>query len=324
MRGVALRIKGVVFWLSALAGVLMFLLRGKKPKAGLAILCYHRIAEDLPTGSPFDPYNVSPKQFARQLDDLQSLPSVKVVSLGEVADWVRTGRTPQGSHLLITFDDGYQNTLAAAYQLRARGLRGVFFLSTGYIDRPTFECNLYDQWCQQLPESNPHWYRPLSWDDCRTMIGLGMDLQPHGHWHRLVGQLDRKDMEEEILLSKQAIENALRCEVKAYAYVGGSAYLNHYNARVEEFLSQTGFCFALSTDAGTNPPDWIQSNAYHLRRIPVHEHDEGLFFKAKIAGYCGPLPALKSIVHRLLARLRLAGTEASTNGDTNGQRPREH
>ncbi len=312
MRWVALRIKAGVFWLSALAGVAMFLLRGKRPKPGLAILCYHRIAENLPAGSPYDPYNVSPKQFARQLEALQSLSRVKVVSAAEVADWVRTGNTPKGSYLLITFDDGYQNTLEAANQLQSRGMRGVFFLSTGYIDRPTFECNLYDLWCQKLPGSNPIWYRPLTWEDCRTMIGLGMDLQPHGHWHRLVGQLGKEDMEEEILLSKRAIEDALRCEVKAYAYAGGSSYLNHYNARVEEFLSQTGFCFALSTDAGTNPPDWIKPNAFHLRRLPVHEHDEGLFFQAKIAGYSGPLPALKSVVHRL--RTRWGSTSPPTAG----------
>jgi peptidoglycan/xylan/chitin deacetylase (PgdA/CDA1 family) len=312
MRGLGLRIKEGVFWLSALVGVVMFLLRGKRPKPGLAILCYHRIAENLPAGSPHDPYNVSPRQFARQLDALQSLARVKVVSVAEVAAWVKTGSTPPGSFLLITFDDGYQNTLAAAQQLQSRGLRGVFFLSTGYIDRPIFECNFYDQWCQRLPGSNPLWYRPLTWDDCRALRGLGMDLQPHGHWHRLVGQLAQDDMEEEILLSKRAIEDALKCEVKAYAYAGGSSAMNHYNARVEEFLSRTGFCFALSTDAGTNPPGWIKSNAYHLRRLPVHEHDEGLFFQAKIAGYSGLLPALKSVVHRL--RIRLGSPSPPTAG----------
>jgi hypothetical protein len=126
-----------------------------------------------------------------------------------------------------------------------------------------------------------------------------MDVQPHGHWHRLVGQLAQADMEEEISLSRKAIEDSLRCDVKAYAYAGGSSYLNHFNARVEEFLERTGFCFALSTDAGTNPPGGIKLNAFHLRRLPVHDHDEGLFFQAKIAGYSGPLPALKSVVHRL-------------------------
>jgi peptidoglycan/xylan/chitin deacetylase (PgdA/CDA1 family) len=324
MRWIGLRIKGVVFWLSAVMGVAMFLLRGKRPKPGLAILCYHRIAENLPAGSPYDPYNVSPKQFARQLDALQSLPRVKGVSVADVAEWVKTGNTPEGSFLLITFDDGYQNTLAAAKQLQSRGMRGVFFLSTGYIDQPTFECNPYDQWCKELPGSNPLWYRPLTWEDCRTMRALGMDLQPHGHWHRLVGQLEQKDMEEEILLSKRAIEDALKCEAKAYAYAGGSSYLNHYNARVEEFLSQTGFCFALSTDAGTNPPDGIKSNAFHLRRLPVHEHDEGLFFQAKIAGYSGPLPALKSVVHRLRTRSGSAGNETSTKMGTNGRRSKAH
>ena len=324
MRGLGLRIKAGVFWLSALVGVVMFLLRGKRPKPGLAILCYHRIAENLPAGSPYDPYNVSPKQFARQLDALQSLASVKVASVAEVAEWVKSGSTPEGSYVLITFDDGYQNILAAAQQLQSRSLRGACFLSTGYIDRPTFECNLFDQWCQQLSGSNPHWYRPLTWDDCRDMVGLGMDLQPHGHRHRLVGQLGQEDMAEEILLSKRTIEDHLRCEVKAYAYVGGSSYLNHYNARVEEFLSQAGFCFALSTDAGTNPPEWIKLNAFHLRRLPVHEHDEGLFFQAKIAGYSGPLPALKSVVHRLRTRWRPVGTETLSKGETSGQKAKAH
>jgi len=302
MGWMALGIKEVFLRLSALAGVIMFLLRGKRPKPGLAILCYHRMAENLPAGSPYDPFNVTPEQFARQLDALQSLPGVKVVSMAEVADWIRTGNTPKGSYLLITFDDGYQNTLQAAHQLQARGMRGIFFLTTGYIGLPIFETNLFDAWCRELPGSDPRWYRPLTWQDCQTMMRLGMDLQPHGHWHRLVGRLRKEEMEEEILQSKRAIEDALRCGVRAYAYAGGSSYLNHYNSQVEEFLSRTGFCFALSTDAGTNPPAWIKANAFHLRRLPVHAQDGGLFFQAKIAGYSGPLPAVKALVHRLRMR----------------------
>jgi len=318
MRWVVLRIKGGIFWLSALTGVVMFLLKGRKPKPGLAILCYHRMAENLPSGSPFDPYNVTPKQFSRQLDALQAMPRIKVVSVGEVAEWIKAGNHPAGSYLMFTFDDGYQNTLAAASQLHARSLPGVFFLTTGYLDRPTFECNLYDQWCQQLPGSDPRWYRPLTGEDCRTMLALGMDLQPHGHWHRLVGRLERADMEEEVLVSKAAIEGILECEAVAYAYAGGSSYLNHFNPMVESFLSQVGFCFALSTDAGTNRLNELKANAYHLRRIPVHEHDEGLFFQAKIAGYSGPLPAVKAVAHRL--RARFASLLSMTSRNAVGER----
>jgi peptidoglycan/xylan/chitin deacetylase (PgdA/CDA1 family) len=302
MPWVGRRIKDGVFWLSALAGVVMFLLRGRKPKPGLAILCYHRMAENLPTGAPFDPYNVTPKRFSRQLDALQSMPGIKVVSVAEVAGWTGMGKAPEGSYLLVTFDDGYQNTLAAAHQLHARAMKGVFFLTTGYLGRPVFECNLYDQWCRQLPSADPRWYRPLTWEDCQTLLALGMDLQPHGHWHRLLGRLERADMKEEIVASMALTEGVLGCKSIAYAYVGGSSYLNHFNPRVEGFLSQIGFQFALSTDAGSNRLSELQANAYHLRRIPIHEHDRGLFFQAKVAGYCGPLPAMKAVAHRLRAR----------------------
>jgi len=320
MRWVALRIKRGVFRLSALAGVVMFLLRGRKPKPGLAILCYHRMAENLPTGAPFDPFNVTPKQFSRQLDALQSMPGIKVVSAGEVAKWTGMAKAPEGSYLLVTFDDGYQNTLAAAHQLHARGMKGVFFLTTGYLGRPVFECNLYDQWCRQLPSADPRWYRPLTWEDCQTLLALGMDLQPHGHWHRLVGRLESGEMKEEIVASMAAIEGVLGCKSIAYAYAGGSSYLNHFNPTVEGLLSQIGFQFALSTDAGSNRLSELKANSYHLRRLPVHEQDEGLFFQAKVAGYCGPLPAIKAVAHRLRARFAslLSATATNARGVTKG------
>ena len=39
--------------------------------------------------------------------------------------------------------------------------------------------------------------------------------------------------------------------------------------------------------------------AYRLLRIPIHEHDRGLLFQAKAAGYCGILPIVKAAAYRM-------------------------
>src|SRR2546422_2883585 len=209
LRPFALWVKRVLFRLVESPGVLLFLLSGKKPKAGLTILCYHRIADGLPRNPLLNSFNVSPAQFERQLAALESLPGISVVSVRQVAEWLETGPIPAGSFLLFTFDDGYKNAIVAAVQLAAKGLNGVFFVVTGYVGEEVLDFNVYDVWCKNLPGSNPIWYRPMDLEDCRRLLALGMEIQPHSHTHRPLGWLKPEEMEQEIQASKVFVEGIL-------------------------------------------------------------------------------------------------------------------
>ena len=301
----ALRVKWMVFWLIDLMAVLEFLLRRRRPKSGLTILCYHRTVGGLPQHPPFDPFNVSPATFCQQLAALRSLPGTTLTTAGEVAEWIERGSVRDGAYLMLTFDDGYQNVLEAATQLHREGWPAVFFVATGYIGQPTFDFCAFDRWCTN--QSDPRWYKPVTLDDCRRLLQLGMEIQPHGHMHRRLGQLPQAEIEDEIRSSKAVVQEALGRKVIAFAYPYGSPYLKDFSRSVEGSLSEAGIQFAVSTEIGRNDVRTLRLKSYQLRRIPVQEYDRGVFFQAKAAGYCALLRFVQAVIHKIKARRAVCG-----------------
>lgn len=293
------RLKSAALWFTGMTAVVEFLAHGKKPKNGLTVLCYHRIAEGIPEDAPCDPFNVSPGAFEKQLAALRSIRGLKIVSAKTVTGLLTDSAVSSGSYLLITFDDGYQNNLDAAKLLHQHNYPAVIFVVTGYIGKPVFDFNTFDVWCRDLPDAKPIWYQPLSMAECQELLKLGIEIQLHGHSHRPLGSLHDDDLSEEIRNSKTTVENLGSGHAIALAYPYGSSRAGHFNQEVEACLKANGIQFALSTDAGINRLPELKSHAYRLRRIPIHEHDQGLLFQAKAAGYCGILPLMKAAAYRM-------------------------
>ena len=99
---------------------------------GVLVLGYHRI------GRPGDGVH-DPRLWSATADDLGEqlrflARHVEVVSGDELPEALRARR---GRHVALTFDDGYRDNYDAAYPvLRSQGLPAVFFLATGFLDRP--------------------------------------------------------------------------------------------------------------------------------------------------------------------------------------------
>ena len=103
------------------------LFAGHRP-SGVAVLCYHRIAEP-----EVDPWGlcVSPQHFDAHLAALRRWGPV--FSLAEVAHALRAGRLPRRA-AVVTFDDGYADNLHAALPLLERhGVPATFFVATGML-----------------------------------------------------------------------------------------------------------------------------------------------------------------------------------------------
>jgi peptidoglycan/xylan/chitin deacetylase (PgdA/CDA1 family) len=97
-----------------------------RPRA--CVLLYHRIATP-----PSDPFGqaVSPERFARQLEAVRS--RYHVMSAGELVGRLRGHDYPDGT-VAVTFDDGYADTLAAAYPVAsACGVPIHVFVTIGPI-----------------------------------------------------------------------------------------------------------------------------------------------------------------------------------------------
>lgn len=77
---------------------------------------------------------IDPARFRRQMRFLAA--ARRVISLSELVDVLKAGRTPPRGTVVITFDDGYLDNLEVAAPILAeRGLPATIFLPTGYISR---------------------------------------------------------------------------------------------------------------------------------------------------------------------------------------------
>ncbi len=107
----------------------------------LTVLNYHRI--DDPRQPGFDSYkpNVSatPAAFQQQMEYLKQ--HFHVISLGQLAGWLKGECELPSRAALITFDDGYQDNFSNAYpMLQSLSLPATIFLCTGCIgaERPLY------------------------------------------------------------------------------------------------------------------------------------------------------------------------------------------
>ena len=115
------------------SGVLAALLRARRKQNAALILCYHGVQE--PLKQPFDvsvSKFVTPQAFERQMRFLKQ--NFPIVPLQHVVHRLDAGKPFERMVVVITFDDGYRNTLDHAYPLMERyQVPASVFLATGYI-----------------------------------------------------------------------------------------------------------------------------------------------------------------------------------------------
>lgn len=111
---------------------------------GALILMYHSVCSEADAGRWIDPANcVAAARFEAQMAFLAR--HRQVLAMGELVDQLEQGRTPPAGTVVITFDDGYRDTLqAAAPVLTRHGLPATVYLATGYVERGE------SQWIDQL------------------------------------------------------------------------------------------------------------------------------------------------------------------------------
>ncbi len=126
------------------------LLRMGRSWNGVLILNYHRIGE--PGDSLFDRnlWSASAEDFDRQIEFLS-----KNFELIGLSDLEHSLSQPLGRFVMVTFDDGYRDNFSIAFPiLKSHGVSATFFISTGFIDRPS------------VP-----WWDELAWMTRTTSIG---------------------------------------------------------------------------------------------------------------------------------------------------------
>src|SRR6266568_4559812 len=130
------------------------------------ILAYHEI---LPEPARYV-YRVSTARFREHLDFL--------ATQRRTTDPSASGHYPQ-----ITFDDGHvSNAVHALPMLDKAGCKATFFVLAGRVG--------------QIVDA-------MSWEQARSVVASGHDVQSHGWSHRLLTQCSPKDLARELVYSKK-------------------------------------------------------------------------------------------------------------------------
>ena len=212
---------------------------------GVAILTYHSLDE---SGSVL---STPPSVFAEQMRILNES-DVKVVPLWGVGDTLK-GTVPSKPLVAITFDDGFMSVYEQGFPVLVRyGLPATIFLVTDY-------CGKMNDW-----PSQPHWVKRqplLGWTEAREMSMAGITFGSHTRTHPDLRTLPPHQIEEELLVSKKSIEDALGRSVDLFAYPYGA------NNEKTRNISQRFFSLCCSTRLGFVRRE---SDPFALERLDMH------------------------------------------------------
>jgi peptidoglycan/xylan/chitin deacetylase (PgdA/CDA1 family) len=142
---------------------------------------------------------------------------------------------PGAATFALTFDDGSEDHAWVGRSLSERGLRGVFFLTSGLIGEPGF----------------------VTWAQARQLVAQGHEVGSHGVDHLPVRSLSRAELVHQVRASKERLEDELQVPVRYFAPPFG------YDAPgLREALRSSGYHASRLTRWGLFRPDggnpWVQ------------------------------------------------------------------
>ncbi len=195
----------------------------------LPILLYH----DLGTGGSV--LEVRPEIFSAQMHRLHEM-GARVISLREGLACLAGRRPLPDRAVAITFDDGFGSVFDVAFPALARfGFPATVFLVPGY-------CGRTNDWPGQ-PPGIPR--RALvTWPQVREMDRRGIEFGAHTISHPRLDLLPPDRVEEEVVGSRAAIEDALGHGIHLFSYPYG-----RYNDTVKRTVGRS-YEGAVSTRLG--------------------------------------------------------------------------
>lgn len=183
------------------------------------ILQYHHVSNDTPAAT-----SISPELFAAHMAYVEEL-GYKVVPLSELVLSLREGKVIDQDAVVITFDDGYTNNMAAIKsEIAPRGWPFTIFVAPLLVD-------------QRIQGY-------MSWDELNELKDLGGELSNHSWEHNhLAAKLPNES--EEAWLARFR-DDLLKAEARIEAMTGEShrilAYpYGEYSPEMFEVLSEEGF-----------------------------------------------------------------------------------
>lgn len=182
------------------------------------------------------------------LSDLEAL-LVRLRRLGyqtatsrEFREWQQGQISLPERTVVLTFDDGHRSHIEQVAPLLVRyRFTGTFFVTAGQVGRAGY----------------------MNWEELRRLVFLGMEIGSHGLTHRPLTDLSRVQLQDELVNSKQILEEKLGVPIRSLAAPGG-----FWSRAVAQAVAQARYEAAWVSTIGTNGSE---THPLALRRIVVHQ-----------------------------------------------------
>ncbi|TGD95678.1 polysaccharide deacetylase family protein [Methylobacterium nonmethylotrophicum] len=202
---------------------------------GLYTLCYHRVPEGHRAG------------FAAQIAALRR--HGRFVGADEAVTLLKAGEAGTARHFLVTFDDGYADTVEVALPvLREAGVPAILFLVSDWLDAP--------------PQSPPGPYADRAM--VKDWLAAGMEVGSHGVSHARIAMLGDAAARREIASSRTALEAATGRPVRHFACPWGVAGRDYRPERDPALALASGYASFFTTRRG------VATGTQDLAALPRH------------------------------------------------------
>jgi len=189
------------------------------------VLCYHGIENRTPATDP-TLLTLPPDQFRAQIELLLG-GGFRFVTVDQLVSQ-RNGRSPQPGLVALSFDDGMENNYSVLLPILAEyGIPATVYVATGLVG-----------------QRNPFLAgtRMMTHEELRTLVAHGVELGAHTVTHPFLSRLDLATCVEEMVNSRDDLEQITGRPVKTFAYPysadGGYAV---------EAAAQVGFAAAVTS-----------------------------------------------------------------------------
>lgn len=176
-------------------------------------LMYHGIiasADDVPLGreTGAELYDVACERFQEQMGFLRSH-IFPVLTAEDTA--IPSGKTK----IILTFDDGEMNNFKNALPvLRTLGFPAYFFVTANRVGKKGY----------------------MGWEELKELRDCDMFIGSHGLSHRILTELKDRDIQDELIGSKQILEQHLKINIDYLSVPRG-----FYDERVIRFAKEAGY-----------------------------------------------------------------------------------
>jgi peptidoglycan/xylan/chitin deacetylase (PgdA/CDA1 family) len=212
--------------------------RAPAAAAAIPILLYHSVS-DVPQPG-LDRWTVSPSRFrehVRAIADSGRVP----LTVSDLACGLRGTATLPKHSVVVTFDDGYLDTLAAVECLLEASIPATVYLTGEYLGRPGM----------------------LGRSDVAELgdLGSGVEVGAHALTHRRLDELSRSRIEHELAGSRTLVADLVQRKCQTFAYPHGA-----HDRRVVSAVRATGYSSAAAVkNALSSPAD----NVFALARVTI-------------------------------------------------------